>query len=627
MTRARIVFVAIVAVAVAASVGAQQFVEATATRFPFPNPAEWTNQVTVGDIDNDGDLDLLFANGGNFSTAGTPLKVRIFLNTGVGFFKDETDDRTGGHTGLYRGVELGDCDRDGDLDVVLAQDFNRLPNLLVNNGSGFFTVEGATRLPAITLSSSRGQFGDVDNDGDLDLFFTSGGANRFGCGQYRLYLNDGACHYTDATLTQFPVGTVCENMDCIFGDIDNDFDLDIRTASRGTGNSRLYRNDGSGTYTIVAGVPTDSTCYSYDFGDMDGDGDLDMLGANGFNGNSAEILLQNDGTGGYLNVSSQLSPNPTGDDDNDSKFFDYDNDGDLDLIVAKLGGTAEKFYNNNGTGSFTQVSGLITPVNDSSLDVKVADLNGDGKLDIVTAQGESGNFENRIYINNGPADSIPPTIVRTESRADTFDSAGPYVVRALILDQMSSDRNFVDGGVTLRYTVDAGPLQVVSMLHSGGQVYRGQIPGQPGGSEIAYWVVAKDAVSNTTTGPVQTFQILTAFVAAGRVPDGAHAPGTPFLLSLNGSDLALDWASSCVASDSDYAVYEGTLGAFTSHVPVVCSTAGATAWTLSPGAGDRYYLVVPRNAMREGSYGLDSALAERPASAAACLPRAIAACP
>lgn len=493
----------------ATNANAQQFVQETSTRFPSPNPTEYTNQLTIGDLDADGDLDIVFANGPGFSSPGTPQPVRIYLNNGNGFFTDDTVPLADGVTGLFRGVELGDVDNDGDLDMILVQDFNRLPDLLMNNGQARFNSQGSTRLPATTLSSSRAQFGDVDNDGDLDLFLVSGTSSRFTCGQYRLYINDGAGFFTDETTTMFPIGNVCNNMDCIFGDIDNDFDIDIRTASTGTANSRLYRNDGAGVFT-VASVPSDSTCYSYDFGDIDGDGDLDMLGANGLPGSSREILLQNNGAGVFTNVTATQLTNANNPnvDDNDSKFFDYDNDGDLDMIVGVLSGPAERIYNNNGSGTFTLTSGLITSQADSTLDIAVGDLTGDGKLDIVTAQGESGNFQNRIYINQGPADTFPPTIVDTETLGDTMDSSGPYVVRALILDQMSSDRNFFDKGIELNYTVNAGSAQSVAMRHSGGQVYRGELPGQGFGSTIEYWVTATDFANNTGTGAMQSFQVI-----------------------------------------------------------------------------------------------------------------------
>ncbi|MCP3906131.1 MAG: hypothetical protein GY715_21110, partial [Planctomycetes bacterium] len=312
-------------------------------------------------------------------------------------------------------------------------------------------------------------------------------------------------HFTDETATRHPIGSVCNNMDCIFGDIDNDFDLDVRTASTGTNNSRLYRNDGTGIFSL-AGTPSDSSCYSYDFGDMDGDGDLDLVGANGGSGN-AEILLENNGTGAYTNVSSRISPNPS-QDDNDTKFLDYDDDGDLDLLIARLGSGGEKLYNNDGNGFFTQTSGVFQVITDSSLDIAVADVNNDGKYDVVTAQGESGNYGNRIYINSGPADTHPPHIVDTEQVPDSADGpAGPYVLRALILDDMTSDRNFFDRGIEVNYVVNGGTPQQVPMRHSGGQVYRGEIPGQSPGSTVEYWITATDWANNTATGPTLSFEI------------------------------------------------------------------------------------------------------------------------
>jgi hypothetical protein len=109
---------------------AQQFVDETASR--FPSLSEYTNQVTMGDIDGDGDLDLIFANGQGFGSQGAALPVRVFINNGSAVFTDQSAARTGGLTGWHRGVELGDCDVDGDLDVILTNDFNHLPNLLIN---------------------------------------------------------------------------------------------------------------------------------------------------------------------------------------------------------------------------------------------------------------------------------------------------------------------------------------------------------------------------------------------------------------------------------------------------------------------------------------------------------------
>ena len=220
---------AALAAALSSVAAAQQYVQQTAAR--FPTQLEYTNQCTVVDIDGDGDLDIVWANGQGYSTAGTALPVRVYVNNGAGTFADETSTRAVGITGWFRGVEAGDVDKDGDWDLVLANDFNNRPKLLINNGSGTFSDQTTTRLPNITMSSARAQFGDVDNDGDVDLVFCNNGTTRFGSGQPRLFLNNGAGVFADAT-SNLPTGTVAEQMDVLFFDCDNDLDLDIFLATR-----------------------------------------------------------------------------------------------------------------------------------------------------------------------------------------------------------------------------------------------------------------------------------------------------------------------------------------------------------------------------------------------------------
>lgn len=117
------------------------------------------------------------------------------------------------------------------------------------------------------------------------------------------------------------------------------------------------------------------------------------------------------------------------------------------------------------------------------------------------------------------------------------------------------------------------------------------------------------------------------YLPAGSVPAGSGA-GVPLMIDKSGSgDLFLSWGAGCVGLDTDYSVYEGGLGSFTSHAPIACQTGGATTWTLTPAAGDAYYLVVSQNGTREGSYGFDALGAERPPALAACNPQSIAACP
>ncbi len=132
----------------------------------------------------------------------------------------------------------------------------------------------------------------------------------------------------------------------------------------------------------------------------------------------------------------------------------------------------------------------------------------------------------------------------------------------------------------------------------------------------------------TSAGLYDTFvSKLGLLTGAGAVPDRRFVPGTPLSMrKAGGTLLTLAWGPSCRSGDVDYEVYEGILGSFTSHVPVHCSTGGATSATISPSSESHYYLVVPTAGV-EGSYGRNSFGLERPASDFACVSQAIANCP
>jgi N-acetylneuraminic acid mutarotase len=115
------------------------------------------------------------------------------------------------------------------------------------------------------------------------------------------------------------------------------------------------------------------------------------------------------------------------------------------------------------------------------------------------------------------------------------------------------------------------------------------------------------------------------------LPAGLSLAASLTITKATGTDITLEWGASCRSTDYDYEIYEGSIGAFYSHSPKLCGTGGATTQTIAPGAGSSYgtyYLIVPRNAAVEGSYGKDSAGAEIPQTQVACLPKAVASsCP
>jgi hypothetical protein len=113
----------------------------------------------------------------------------------------------------------------------------------------------------------------------------------------------------------------------------------------------------------------------------------------------------------------------------------------------------------------------------------------------------------------------------------------------------------------------------------------------------------------------------------GRITDQQDAGSAALTLEkADGDAITLSWGESCVATDDDYAIYEGTLGTYYDHAPRFCTTDGVLTKTFVPADGLHYYLVVPRNDLEEGSYGGDDAGNERPASTSSCQPQALGVC-
>jgi plastocyanin len=124
-----------------------------------------------------------------------------------------------------------------------------------------------------------------------------------------------------------------------------------------------------------------------------------------------------------------------------------------------------------------------------------------------------------------------PRIIKTEQVADALSNAGPFVVRAVIYDDVTSDRGFFDRGVVLNYSVAGalGPVQV-PMKWMGNSIWRGTIPSQPTGSIIDYFVTATDYAGNVGTGPTMQFGI--NFPPCPGDITGDHIVGVPDLLAV-----------------------------------------------------------------------------------------------
>ncbi len=120
----------------------------------------------------------------------------------------------------------------------------------------------------------------------------------------------------------------------------------------------------------------------------------------------------------------------------------------------------------------------------------------------------------------------------------------------------------------------------------------------------------------------------------GSVPDGDDVPGAPLTVgnepgaerSQGVGEITLSWGDACIGGDVDYEIYEGILGDFSSHAAKFCTTDSLTTKTFTPLSGNTYYLLVPRNATFEGSYGTDSDGVERQQGGLTCLDQSLGAC-
>jgi plastocyanin len=424
---------------------AQQFVHQVGM---VPTTGIWTEGVELADVDHDGDLDIFFASGDGYSTPSTKrqntLLINNFIPSGVLSFTDESVARLGVHASNAKMVVTRDVNGDGWVDVLFCNAFNTdVPFLYINQGAanpGHFNMESATRGFTVALSSGSAQFGDIDDDGDPDLILNDGYLTT--AKKPHLYFNDGTGHFTETPAAISAAVAKSGQMDVQLVDLDNDWDLDFFGACRaanGGVNHYLMLNDGLGTFANAPfNVPSNSaSTYEGEVGDLDGDNDIDLflVSSSGFAEGAIRNNLLPSGPFGM----TQITALADGNDDNEIALFDYDNDGDYDVIVGSLSNTSETFWRNNGSMSFTNQSATaITQLTDSTLDLAVGDLNNDGKYDLVTAQGESGTFVNKIYLNTGAADALAPVVTAIDSPA-SVPSAGPTKVHAKVRDQVMDD--------------------------------------------------------------------------------------------------------------------------------------------------------------------------------------------
>jgi len=299
-------------------------------------------------------------------------------------------------TGRSYGTSLGDYDNDGDDDLYIARHkgSNNHSHLLLKcraNGS-FVDVTEEVGLPYIG-TPHQGMWGDMDNDGDLDLFVICRDEPNL------LYRNDGGT-FTDISAASGLNAYVRASKAGMVVDVNNDSYVDFYVANIYTDNE-LWMNNGDGTFTdetVERGVNDNQIAMGSTTFDYDNDGDQDLYLTH--DGNQEYILFENDGNGYFTDVGEASGTNYAGQ-GMGVDVADINNDGWMDIYITNL--SSNTLFINNGDKTFTDVSDeSMTTDPGMGWGLAFTDIDNDGLRDIYMANDSyfSPN-PNRLYHNMG----------------------------------------------------------------------------------------------------------------------------------------------------------------------------------------------------------------------------------
>jgi len=333
--------------------------------------------VAAADLNNDGHLDLIAADGSYSSE-----KTLVLLGNGDGTFQKPTVYAMSGPTAL------GAADFNGDhkIDIVTANSFENgsLVSVLLGEGDGTFQVAPQTALSAFKAgANSVGMASaDLNADGLTDFVVAestgaqvllAAGDNRFTAGQF--------------------IGTAANAI--ALADVNGDGIPDLIMTTNTT-SVAVFLGNGDGTFQSALNSNANGSEYAVAVGDFNGDGKPDL--ALIVNGGTFAVMLGN-GNGSFAPPGQSYA---VGNDADSIAVGDFNHDGKLDAVVANFGlngGASISVFPGNGDGTFGTATNLPVPTNAGPWEVAVADLNGDGNLDIVSSNNNESYLS--VYLGNG----------------------------------------------------------------------------------------------------------------------------------------------------------------------------------------------------------------------------------
>ena len=371
-------------------------------------PLEGLGRAAWGDIDNDGDMDMIVAQ----VTGG-----KIFINDGIGKF-------TGTPIGFppiagAASITLVDMDQDGDLDVFLAGNNSSggtINKVFMNDGTGQFSDAGSLTLGNVFSPSVS--WGDYDNDGDKDLlllgdldWFDDFSDLRIPTTQ--IYRNEGNLLFTKLEENELSETGIHQlyNGAVNWVDYNQDGNLDFVISgfkisetdpysSASAPATFIYKNSGNGKFEKLNVNLIGVRNGSLDWADYDKDGDLDLL-ISGLVINTAARIYRNDGNDSFTEINLAFD----GVNGGFARWGDYDNDGDPDILIS--GTSFQGFSNANRiTKVFKNQAGTFLEINVQLPGISLAtggwaDLDGDGDLDfMVSGFGFANVPALKVFKNN-----------------------------------------------------------------------------------------------------------------------------------------------------------------------------------------------------------------------------------